>query len=662
MVTTTTIPTAVELAEQLDDLHQLIYTRGGIRPTNAAVEELTKLLLLQLAVDRYGEVQVDGLGSLRSVLSASRLSEPDGADAAKAAFRVANTLEGLAVRLSDGTTQPVWPIDEPLRISRSDVLAAAMEILQSVAPRGQSGQAAIDPVGAAFDVFLRGRYENAGGLGTYLTPENVVDLMVTLGFDLVDAESGPSSPAAGLFGDPCCGSGRFLLGMLYEARRREGSFTRLSEEGRLFGADQSASAVAMARVNLLAAGVDLPEVFVVEDSITDVGIDGREGQFSLILTNPPFGDGKYDSTDGITRTSDVLPGLQAKIRIDPSLAFVARCIELLEPGGVAGIILPDGVGDGPHMRELLLHSQVGKSKVELEGVISLPPSTFAPAGTTAKTSITFLRRGGHRNNSQVFFSNAKHVGFLMKNAARVSDPNGDDLPGIAECVSRFISSDSTDSDHSDSSFPHIDSLRSLDASVVSLEADEARNLLRSLGGKEARELLKYVGRRRQALSETVPFISVLHVDKFGTIDWRAASAYRPVTSGQLAEPGDLIVSLLNPSKFRAAVVPFDCEKAHCSSEFGVFHSTISPHATLALLNHPSVRKQLAPLGRGTSSSRRRIQAEDVLSVILPDFEPDCVEQVASEVERATEAIGNARHSLGQIYDGTGAGSTETTDH
>lgn len=35
-----------ELHRQLDELHQMIYRRGGIRPTNAAIEELTKLLVM----------------------------------------------------------------------------------------------------------------------------------------------------------------------------------------------------------------------------------------------------------------------------------------------------------------------------------------------------------------------------------------------------------------------------------------------------------------------------------------------------------------------------------------------------------------------------------------------------------------------------------------
>ena len=37
----------LDLARDLDGLHQLIYVEGGVKPTNAAIEELSKLLFLK---------------------------------------------------------------------------------------------------------------------------------------------------------------------------------------------------------------------------------------------------------------------------------------------------------------------------------------------------------------------------------------------------------------------------------------------------------------------------------------------------------------------------------------------------------------------------------------------------------------------------------------
>ncbi len=132
--------------------------------------------------------------------------------------------------------------------------------------------------------------------------------MARIGFDLIDP-LGAGLGDGPVMGDPCCGSGRFLVGMLEEARSRgeAGDVDGLGES--IFGADQSSASVAMARVNLLAYGLSYPEVFTVQDSIIDGALDRLQGRLRLILTNPPFGDGKYESLEGIGRTSMHFPGL-----------------------------------------------------------------------------------------------------------------------------------------------------------------------------------------------------------------------------------------------------------------------------------------------------------------------------------------------------------------
>ena len=471
-------PAPIELAKELDGLHQLLYTRGGIRPSNAAVEELTKLLLLRIAAEREPDTVVAGFGSLASVLDRVLLGTDDSIPRAKAAFRVANSLPPLGARLPSGQVQPVWPLDEPLRITRPDVLSEAVRILGGI-ELGAVG--AYDPVGTAFDVFLRGRYEHAGGLGTYLTPEGVVKLMVTVGFELLAAAK-PEDDSSALMGDPCCGSGRFLVGLLHEARRRGIDECWLESGGPLFGADQSASSVAMARVNLMAAGIRTPEVFVVGDSITDQQVSQQRSRFSLILTNPPFGDKKYDSAEGIERTAYCFPILAGSPRVDPALAFVARCIELLAPGGIAGIILPDGIGDGRAMRELLL----GRSRLDLplgvEGVISLPSATFAPAGTTAKTSVTFLQKAPAESRKHVFLARADHVGFVMSKGSPTCDPGGDDLPGITADIRRFIASPDCWQPSKRVARRRFAELSSLDASTLDEDAEAARARTQGRGG------------------------------------------------------------------------------------------------------------------------------------------------------------------------------------
>jgi hypothetical protein len=136
------------------------------------------------------------------------------------------------------------------------------------------------------------------------------------------------------------------------------------------------------------------------------------------------------------------------------------------------------------------------------------------------------------------------------------------------------------------------------------------------------------------------------------VDWHAAHTHTPTTPGLLATDGDLIVSLLNPAKLRAAVLG---QPVQISAEFGVFRARgCDPYAVLGLLYSPRVRAQLRPLGTGTSSSRRRIDAEDVLALVVPRLDPAALDGLARSVRDAQHRIAEARAALRTTY---GAGDS-----
>ena len=83
----------------------------------------------------------------------------------------------------------------------------------------------------------------------------------------------------------------------------------------------------------------------------------------------------------------------------------------------------------------------------------------------------------------------------------------------------------------------------------------------------------------------------------------------------------------------------------------VFGTAGDPYAILGLLYTPAVRAQLRPLGTGTSSSRRRIDAEDVLSLMVPKLDPAAPDALARAVREAQQQIGTARAALHTLYGG-----------
>lgn len=646
-----------DLHRRLDELHQLIYRRGGIRPVNAAIEELTKLLLLELALAEDPACEVPGHGALADVLDPDRIELGDEVAAVKDAFRFVAASSQYAGRLPDGGTQAIWPDDEPLRINRADVVAGAIRLLRP--QLGATSSDRYDVIGTAFDIFLRGRYDHSGGLGTHLTPHTVATSLARICVaDLHVLDKPFHTP---IVGDPCCGTGRFLIAAVNELSSDASDPRRraLLERG-LLGADQSTSSVAKARINLLLLGGRTPNVFTVRDSIVDSHLDTLRGQLRLILTNPPFGDRKYDSEAGIRRSSSLLPQLRGKRRIDPALAFVARCLELLADGGRLGIILPDGLVDGPTLRRALLGGESARLRdVSVEANVSLPTATFALAGTVARTSALVLRKKAARHG-HIFLARAQHVGHLKQGSGSVLDPAGDDLPAIADAATKFLAHPLTDASGSvrfisraplAAVVPARDAT-TLDPARVDPDAVAARQALRG-NSFSFRDLVRPAKRRHRATTKPVPFISVLHIDDLGAVAWHEARNYRPSTPGLLADPGDVIVSLLNPRKLRATVIPNDVGRVCCSSEFGIFEPVGDPYEVLVILHHPLVRAQLAPLGRGTSSSRRRITPEDVLGLLLPVIPGQGLASAAADVRRGLDDLRRASDRAAHAYAATG---------
>ncbi len=650
----------IALARRLDELHQLIYTRGGIRPSNAAVEELAKLVLVRLWSLRRGDALFTG-GSVADF---------------QAAFAAALAAPDLVAVDPAGRAHPVWPPGEPFRLADQEVLNVAAGIVAGVVDHGQPSVS--DPLGVAFDALLAGRYDHAGGLGTYLTPSGVARMMAEIAISLVDASPDGSGPG---FGDPYCGTGRFLVATL-EVLRALGASELLTAGG--FGADQSPSAVAKARINMLLYGVGRPLVWSVADSVTDSDVDRLRGRVPLILTNPPFGEGKYDDPDGVAATTAAIGALAGRRRLDPSLVGLVRSLRLLAPGGVLGIVLPDGVVASRAFAHLVLGSSAsapassggasprgasprGASPcgaslqeaslvggVTLAAVVSLPAATFALGGTAVRTSAVFLRRAARRPAAPVALARVSHLGYLRQGGRAAPDPQGNQLPEVSRLVRAGLGAAGDDgaaagTAASGAGAPLVvltpaDAVRTLDPSTLDPDALAARAWLTERGGVELRELIVAVPTPRARVA-TSPFISVLHVDDLGTVDWQAARTHAPATPGLHVADGDLLVSLLNPSKPRATVIPTGTGPVQVSAEFGVFRATGDPYAVLALLYSPRVVAQLRPLGTGTSSSRRRIEAADVLGLVVPKLTAAEMDLLGRAVADASARIAQARAEL-----------------
>jgi len=501
---------------KFNQLHEAIYSRGGVKPTNAAIDELGKLLFLRVHLEKSPAYELtSGAGKGRrfaEIYSAEyvRKHQKAAVTQLKDAFREINNLPEYRASDITGEEHTIFAYDEPLRLENADVLAMAIDALDLKDREGNSIRLSIpdrelvgngeqarlmrahliheDLLGWAFDVFLRGKYASDEGLATYLTPSQVVECMARIAFhDMIDAdlwarrgdadqrerwnpqtEEEAALPAF-LCGDICCGTGRFLVGSLRETKRRilDDRHVGHSDDDKLrwlsamkrhsfFGADQAMGCIQKARINMLLYGENHSQLLKVDDSITDGHLDRLAGKFDLIMTNPPFGSGKYDDPRGLARmrTADLglelgwswKPGDRSKRKelkkSDPAALFIDRNLQLLKPGGRLLIVVPDGIlcnsGDA-YIREYIMGTKDEETgeflggKAVVRAVVSLPTETFSIAGTGAKTSFMYLQKKRHPADKQgaVFMGVAEHVGYLKKGKTEVPDPAGNDLVGIA---------------------------------------------------------------------------------------------------------------------------------------------------------------------------------------------------------------------------------------
>lgn len=192
----------------------------------------------------------------------------------------------------------------------------------------------------------------------------------------------------------------------------------------IFGTDAEPRAARTAKMNMIMHGDGHGGIHY-HDGLVDInGVFA--GRFNLVLTNPPFGqnvgdDQKFGGTEEtrvptdrayLDRCRDRYGDLwgkthrqtqkhaadkdaileayeigEGKPNRPTELLFLERCIQLLQPGGRMGIVLPDGNLNNPSLAWL---RRWAEGKARLLAVVSLPEETFVSADATVKASLVFL--------------------------------------------------------------------------------------------------------------------------------------------------------------------------------------------------------------------------------------------------------------------------------
>ena len=572
----------VQKAERaLLDLADFIYGHTSLKPMSKTLFVLSRCLLA--ASERCGETVADVVRAYELQVAAL------GAAAPTDDFNLADTLAECGEHLGH-------------------ILSTVDEVKALC-----SGS---DSLGLAFNTLLRGKWESGEGLGTHLTPEEVVEPMVAMAIGSITLPIDNDGDTGMLFGDPCGGTGRFAYSIAKRLRRRGFDQARLNTMLRLY--DQSSLSVDFARINFAFDRI-APQFVRVEDSLTSEALSNEAGRYLAIATNPPFGAGKYQWTRELERTigSEVLTAVGMRRpgdACDPATLFLFRCLDLLSFEGVLAIILPDGIIHAQSFKETLFcYERARACYLAVLSIVSLPTVTFSLGGTVAKTSFLLIRKSQQAEDVPLYVAQARHVGFKKRGNRRAADPAGNDLPAIVrdylgerELKGRW----SSDWRAAERLMPAL-----LLSNAHGFEEAKATPLSRLARLRQER------GRGIRRSEEGWYHVSVLDVDTWGVIDIAASSMNEPATPPQICRPGDVLVSCLNPRIWRVAVVPRVTGMWTCSGEFAVLapHDGVDPWKLAVALHHKAVIERTVALGSGTSSSRQRVNKAALLGVSVPNI-------------------------------------------
>ena len=263
--------------------------------------------------------------------------------------------------------------------------------------------------------YMLGKIASAGQNGQFRTPRHIIKLMVEM----------TAPTPRDVICDPACGTAGFLIAASEylvrhhsEAIYRDEAARRRYNEGTFHGYDFDSTMLRIGSMNMLLHGVENPDIRY-RDSLAQADDDEAE-KYSLILANPPFaGSLDYEST-----ARDLLQIVKTK---KTELLFMALFLRLLQTGGRAAVIVPDGVLFGSSKAHKALRRMLVEEQ-KLDAVISMPTGVFKPyAGVS--TAIVLFTRTNSGGTDQVWFYDMRADGFSLDDK-RSPQPDTSDLPDI----------------------------------------------------------------------------------------------------------------------------------------------------------------------------------------------------------------------------------------
>lgn len=260
--------------------------------------------------------------------------------------------------------------------------------------------------------YLLSKVATAGTNGQFRTPRHIIQMMVKM------VKPNPGDKII----DPAMGSAGFLCESQAYLREHHAELFMDDEQREHFnndmfyGNDMDTTMLRIGAMNMMLHGVENPNISY-RDSLSEKNTDVEK--YSLVLANPPF----KGSLDAEAVAADLLKVTKTK---KTELLFLALFLRVLQKGGRAAVIVPDGVLFGSSKA----HKQIRKEIIDnhkLQAVVSMPSGVFKPyAGVS--TAILFFTKTGAGGTDNVWFYDMKADGYSLDDKRQPVENN--DIPDI----------------------------------------------------------------------------------------------------------------------------------------------------------------------------------------------------------------------------------------
>ena len=410
-----------EIKSQVDKIWESFWT-GGVSNPLTVIEQLTYLLFIKRLDDR--ETQAEKQANLLGEEIEERLFGEDQQELRWQNFK--NKDPEVIFDLFNTVKKGELNVFEHMKQvgSKGGVFAEQMKGATFMIPTARLLDQVVqmidkikmddrDTKGDLYE-YLLSKIATAGRNGQFRTPRHIIKMMV----DLMQPKKTDT------ICDPSSGTAGFLVAASEYVRHekkdwfKDKDFRAHFHQKMFSGIEFDSTMLRIGAMNLQLHGIDHPNLIGV-DALSDK--NEIENKFSLILANPPFkGSLDYDSVE-----SSLLKTVKTK---KTELLFLGLMLRMLEIGGRAAVIIPDGVLFGSSKAHKTIRQEIVE-KNKLEAIISMPSGVFKPyAGvSTAVMIFTKTNAGG---TDKVWFYDMQADGYSLDDKRAEIKEN--DIPDIVE--------------------------------------------------------------------------------------------------------------------------------------------------------------------------------------------------------------------------------------